>query len=576
MKESSSHIPTLTTHDQRPPSEALHIIFLQRLPEATRTEILNSLRTNDPETVAWSKQFAPDNTPQPRALIPMPWIRDWWATSPVILEICAQGQRNNRFPPGHEYTSFVLVDSGWDAGTVIAAHWTAGTEGVGDGEGLAARLEAVRVPVGIANMLLTLLDKGSVRDFADVLGEEAYEDAKVDFYQDLPVREAGLAAGPEKAYQPPSFLPKDLCSSASTLYVLSLVELEPSAVSALKAEILHGDGTTDERPDVRIIPWQGPMPTRSDLAIIFDWIMANSSPSMSHSCAFFVDYMLQRPDGRPQIIASYYTRGHRADVPDQARLVPVDAECVIEYWRAACTHAAENEINFDLDGDIWRKEVVVDIGKELGFGNGRIECCPVFFLRRFTLDEERRIRTALSRYEDWEANDAGGKEFFYAGYLWPATDSATHTLEELRDLFERSDPNSPFFSPSHSSSGELRLTNYPSDFIALDDRALDAEGPRVIVASCLDFGYELGWEYGVTSAVEAYVAWVNLDVANMGLQELVEADEVGRLWLSDVKAYAAEDWVESITELDGEEEDGEEEDGEEDDGEDDDDSDQGP
>jgi len=113
-------------------------------------------------------------------------------------------------------------------------------------------------------------------------------------------------------------------------------------------------------------------------------------------------------------------------------------------------------------------------------------------------------------------------------------------MENLRNLFEKCDPQSPFFDPSYS---KLRLMGYPYHFLAVDERALDECDPRVIVASDVDFYHptgDLGWQYGLTAANEAYSAFINVEIANMGLIEVIDND-ARRLWLSDLSAFAVED-----------------------------------
>lgn len=176
---------------------------------------------------------------------------------------------------------------------------------------------------------------------------------------------------------------------------------------------------------------------------------------------------------------------------------------------------------------------------------GNVECCPVFFLRNYTLDEERQIREALSELNDIEVENDFGQEYYYPGHIWPDGDSKRiRSLEDLRDLFEKCDPQSPFFDPSYSG---LRIMSYPGNFVVVDDRALDKEKPQVILASSLDFYHpsnKLGWAYGMVAAKDAHLNWLNVDGANMGLSEMTEGGQTEKLWLSDLSVYATEDWKE--------------------------------
>ena len=169
---------------------------------------------------------------------------------------------------------------------------------------------------------------------------------------------------------------------------------------------------------------------------------------------------------------------------------------------------------------------------------------PVFFLQPFSREEERRIRTALSTLCTVEKGQDWGNDYIYMGYLWP-NDTANHSLEDLRDLFESCEP----FSPAYISTkpGPYRLSNYPSNFIAVDERCLDVNEPKVFIASSLDFHGEdtsddLGWTYGYVDASEAHIDYVGFDIANSGPEEVIE--EPKKLWLSDLKEFSANEWNE--------------------------------
>lgn len=138
--------------------------------------------------------------------------------------------------------------------------------------------------------------------------------------------------------------------------------------------------------------------------------------------------------------------------------------------------------------------------------------------------------------EDW------GPLFIWHGYLFQ--DGEMHTLEDLRDLFESSDPLSPFFDPA--KVGPYRSTHYPHNFVAVDGKIFDSE-PKLWMASTLDFhgadvGDQLGWITGRVDAAESSIIFVNLDIANAGPEENFDEDSLGKLWLSDLTEYRAEDW----------------------------------
>lgn len=103
---------------------------------------------------------------------------------------------------------------------------------------------------------------------------------------------------------------------------------------------------------------------------------------------------------------------------------------------------------------------------------------------------------------------------------------------------------SPMYDPANS--GPYTLRTYPSDFVAIDDAILDTEQPKLWLLSSMDFHGEdttdqLGWEYGTVDPQDASNDWINLNIANMGHEELIDGPSK-QLWLSDLKAYQAEDW----------------------------------
>ena len=182
---------------------------------------------------------------------------------------------------------------------------------------------------------------------------------------------------------------------------------------------------------------------------------------------------------------------------------------------------------------------------------GNVEGAGVFFLSPFTLDEQRSIRTALSGLSDIEVDTDFANEYTYHGYLWP-TDSAPnsnaehghHTVQDLLDLFQISHPSSPFFD----AKSHLRLTSYPGHCIVVDNRCLDEEDPKVLLVSDRDFTHfhsgmnasdEQGWLCGAVEPSEAHINWVNLDIANMAVEEC--AEEVEKLYMNDLKQWAAEE-----------------------------------
>lgn len=173
-------------------------------------------------------------------------------------------------------------------------------------------------------------------------------------------------------------------------------------------------------------------------------------------------------------------------------------------------------------------------------GAGMARGAPVFYLMPFSLDQERIVRSRLRDLNDIEEDEDWGKDFTYFGYLWP-DGGQKHTLEDLRDLFESCDRYSPSFDSSNP--GPYRLLDYPHHFIAVDDKILEPDA-EVWLVSSLDFNLDdvsddLGWIYGLNRAKDVHLNWINLDIANMGPEDMV--DNPQKLWLSDLKEEKA-DW----------------------------------
>jgi hypothetical protein len=167
---------------------------------------------------------------------------------------------------------------------------------------------------------------------------------------------------------------------------------------------------------------------------------------------------------------------------------------------------------------------------------------PVFYLQPFTREQERTVRSKLRELSDAEEGEYWGADWIYFGYIW-SDQGRPHSIKDLRDFFERCDPFSPSFDSNYP--GHHQIDNYPRNFIAVDEKIFEPE-PQVWLASSLDFyldgvSDQLGWIYGLIPAKEAHIAWVNLDIANMGPEEHI--DDPMKLWLSDLKECQRE-WEE--------------------------------
>lgn len=142
---------------------------------------------------------------------------------------------------------------------------------------------------------------------------------------------------------------------------------------------------------------------------------------------------------------------------------------------------------------------------------------------------------------EWVRPSSHESTFIPYESLWP-NENQPKTLQDLRNLFEKSQYMSPFFDPTNTG---LRLTSYPCHFFAVDERALDPEKPQVILATTQRFRRKrnnLGWLYAVTAAEEAHVDFECINMTDFRLSELVKGQIPERLWLSDLETYAKEDY----------------------------------
>jgi len=91
-------------------------------------------------------------------------------------------------------------------------------------------------------------------------------------------------------------------------------------------------------------------------------------------------------------------------------------------------------------------------------------CCSVFYLEPLTIEQERAVRRAVQA-DIGDFPDVGC-EYCFFGYLWPSG-SEKHTVQDMRDLFEKCDPRSLSFDPSYSN---VRMLTYPNEWVAVDAR----------------------------------------------------------------------------------------------------------
>lgn len=313
------------------------------MPKEAEEQVLSNIRnTDDSWTAALDVPVA-----EPRTLEGKPWIRDYWPGSDVILKLAEHASTPDYH--GIVYSSYVFVDSGWEAGNVIAARW--------EGSGEARRLAAVRVPMNIANLLLTTCDTNEGYTLSRALGNERYEDAKVDFYKDS-ITTPTLLDRKNKLFTWPDFLPEDLKIPTDQLYIISLRSLTDSEIQQLRTSIAGGEQAAEDASTIpTIYNWEGDLPTRTDVRHIFRQIYNNSPAEDQNRLVFFVDNILQGPSQEPQIIVALQFRPNNDDT---VKVAPVSTENVMQVWREL-NEGKGGERLMEIHSDIWSAEVVEDL-----------------------------------------------------------------------------------------------------------------------------------------------------------------------------------------------------------------------
>jgi hypothetical protein len=285
------------------------------------------------------------------------WIRDYWPSSDVILEIARHAYSNDG-QQEKSYRSLIFVDSGWEAGNVIAARW--------EGDGDHARLSAVRIRMNIAKSLLSVCDLNEGYTLVRVLGEEAFEDAKVDFYIDATPPPKDDSISPAKEYKIPECLPQDIALSKTEVAIVSLRHLEQAEIEDLIRGILNGYDSEYTAPPIKIHNWHGSYTTRIEIRKLFYRIQQNSSEPDRDMPLFLVDALLEGPDGKPQFISACNSTHWRQKI---VQIMPVKTEKVLSLWKEATQGSLEECFaGTEEYGDIWNAEYVFDLDVHKNFG----------------------------------------------------------------------------------------------------------------------------------------------------------------------------------------------------------------
>ena len=350
----SWHIPTIDSRDDA--QDVINVVFLQRLDEEVRTQMVQNLSEVDED---WANTLDMQ-VPSPRRVVPKAWIRDYWPSSDVILEIA----RAAYFPQhGPIFRNLIFCDSGWEAANVIAARW----EEL-DGK---LQLNAARVPMSVANVLLTICDLKEGYTLAHVLGSENFEDAKVDFYKDATQQRTNDGDDDDdgqraSGYSWPTFLPADLALSKSEPVIVSLQSLHEDEYTTVLKDIINGDQNENKFDKIGIHNWVDGQATKADLYHIFWRLYENTAEADQDMCALFLDNAPLGVDDRPEVLAATrVSHGSAARNTKGVQTVPIALPNLLAAWKAASSGAEYRE--WRLYGDMFRKENLFDMSLELDF-----------------------------------------------------------------------------------------------------------------------------------------------------------------------------------------------------------------
>lgn len=329
------------------------MVFLQQVSDEEYSQITESLGEVDED---WMSTL---DVPRPRSrtLVMTKWIRDYWPSSDVILEIARHAYSTDGYHD-KSYRSLIFVDSGWEAGNVIAARF--------EGEGEHARLNSVRIRMNIAKSLLSVCDLNEGYTLAEVLGEEAFEDAKVDFYVDASPPSKDEIISPAEEYKIPEFLGQDIVLSKEEISIVSLKHLTQAEIEDLVRGIINGHESEDPAPPIKIHNWHGPYMKRTKVKELYLCIQQNSSEGNRNMPLFLVDMLLEGPNGNPQLISASDSTDWRQKT---VQIMPVKTEKLLSLWKKATQGSLEKCFTRTEEyADIWNVEYIFDLDVCKNFG----------------------------------------------------------------------------------------------------------------------------------------------------------------------------------------------------------------
>lgn len=364
----SWHVPELSTFEALPATERLYVIFLQQLAEGDRESIVQRLEDVDEE---WTAKYDADPPPT-RQLQAVPWIRDNWPSQCDILLIAQQMHKPCRNDQNQWMRSCIFVDSGWDADSVIAARWDRTPDDEAT-DGIKQRLEAMRVPMSIAERLLTLLDSERLNHFTDIFDEGHYAEAKLDLHAGVEEPDFSWPGRPIEV-ELPSTWPSHDAGNGKGPHVYSLRNLSEDQLSGLRSavESENDAAQTDQVEKINVHHWpnERESPSRAELWRLFHKLRNASGADryLPVFFVFFVDNLLNRENDEPELLVAKVRRA-RPGFEAREDYLEIGALKSPKTLLPLCRTA---DSGFDIDDgrymNTWRQEKLINPDKPLEIG----------------------------------------------------------------------------------------------------------------------------------------------------------------------------------------------------------------
>lgn len=543
----SWHIPQAKDDDGIP------LIFMQITSKAARDEIESRITAGDQEysTLLQERSGLVFGDLKFTAY---PYIRDNLLTPE---HACVLLQRVQERHPG--VSTAVLLDSEEDNQSCILVEW------YNESDDQRFRVTAARVDQTMAQPIINLLSRSRL-SIQSILGKAEYETARIDL-------SLGYNGGPvyPNNFQTRVKVPESwtLCKP-DVLNIMPLLPLDLATREALCKKILP-TASTQTIPLNILEPLQLPEVSRADIHDILEQLDSRMLKDDIIRFKFFIDSILQDDEGLPIIVV--VSKGSflwDLEISDQLEVMPLKTEKLARLCRSLASGWDEIYNNEDnvfhrpdsspiVRSDFHLQAVVpwavTDKCAEHLATERVLHPCAVYppaspfynsqglgdpvsiwFLCDFSIHEQRKLRGLFAKPASLDPPWLE-TTYTYIGYQFPGNSRETQTIEDLIQLWQKSDPHSPFYDSAFS---DLQLNSYPRCFIAVDGRVLSDERPVVILAHTLSIaldGHYLGWTYGTIDAGGAFEACAKFLSGDTEPYALMGNADI--VWLGDLTHFQA-------------------------------------